>query len=129
MPSLNEFVRKCHDASLTAGWWDDAALFQEALPPPLFEKVFMYMVGAKFALIYSEVGEAFEGFRKSLKDDHLPKRDMAEVELGDTMIRIGDLAGFLQYDLEGAIKEKMRYNLERADHKRENRAKEGGKKI
>lgn len=33
------------------------------------------------------------------------------------------------YDLEAAMLEKMEYNRKRADHKRENRAKEGGKKF
>lgn len=31
------------------------------------------------------------------------------------------------YDIEGAMVEKLAYNKNRADHKRENRAKEGGK--
>jgi len=33
------------------------------------------------------------------------------------------------YDLVGAIDEKLAYNKQRADHKRENRAAEGGKKF
>lgn len=32
-------------------------------------------------------------------------------------------------DLHGAIEEKLNYNAQRADHKHENRRKEGGKKI
>ena len=38
-------------------------------------------------------------------------------------------ADFCDYDIEGAMLEKLEYNKQRADHKRENRAKEGGKKF
>ncbi len=68
-----------------------------------------------------------EGHRKSLKDDHLPHRDMAEVELADAVIRIFDLAGAMNYDMGGAIAEKLAYNAQRADHKPEVRAAAGGK--
>jgi hypothetical protein len=68
-------------------------------------------------------------FRKDLMDDHLPHRKMAEVELADAVIRICDLAGLKGYDLGGAIEEKLAYNLQRADHKLENREKEGGKQF
>ncbi len=35
----------------------------------------------------------------------------------------------LGYDIEGALHEKLEYNKTRADHKRENRAKQDGKKF
>jgi len=38
-------------------------------------------------------------------------------------------ADFCGYDIEGAMLEKLEYNKQRADHKRENRAKDGGKKF
>jgi NTP pyrophosphatase (non-canonical NTP hydrolase) len=53
---------------------------------------------------------------------------MIEVELADALIRIGDLAGYLRLDVEGAVVEKMEYNLHREDHKLETRAK-GGKRF
>jgi DNA-directed RNA polymerase subunit alpha len=58
-------------------------------------------------------------------DDHLVNRPMLEVELADAVIRILDMAGGLGLDVAGAIAEKLNYNDSRADHKPENRAKDG----
>ena len=45
------------------------------------------------------------------------------------MIRIFNYAGEFNLDIGGALFEKIEYNLHRADHKKENRVKPGGKKI
>lgn len=79
-------------------------------------------------LIVSEIAEAMEGERKDLMDDKLPHRKMAEVELADAVIRICDYCGKYNYDLQGAVLEKLEYNRVRPDHKPEARAAEGGKK-
>ena len=113
--NVSSLQRFCHSASLNSGWWD--------------EPVNVDTVPAKLCLIHSEISEAMEGYRKDIMDDHLPSRKMVEVELADAVIRILDLSGKLELDLMGAIKEKMEYNSTRADHKRENRNKEGGKKF
>ena len=60
----------------------------------------------KLVLIHSEISEAMEGFRKGIKDEHLPDRSMFEVELADALIRIFDLAGAHDLDLGGALQEK-----------------------
>jgi NTP pyrophosphatase (non-canonical NTP hydrolase) len=86
-------------------------------------------VGELLALVHSEVSEALEGHRKGLMDDKLPHRSMFEVELADTIIRIFDIAGGFGMDLGGAFAEKMAYNAQRADHKREARLADGGKKY
>lgn len=86
-------------------------------------------VGTLIALCHSELSEALEGARKDLQDDHLPHRKMLEVELADCIIRILDMAGALNLDVAGAIADKHHYNASRADHKRENRSAEGGKKF
>lgn len=44
----------------------------------------------------------------------------------DTIITVAEMRGF---DLRGAIEDKLVYNANRADHKRENRAQENGKKF
>lgn len=102
---------RCHDDARRAGWHDD----------PRED-------GTLLALIHSEVSEALEGERKNLMDDKLPHRKMAEVELADAIIRIMDYCGLKNYDIGGAVREKLEYNRVRQDHKPEERAKEGGKK-
>lgn len=106
----NHLTDVCHSLAKHAGWWDNPR-----------------EVGTTLMLCVSELAEAMEGDRKNLMDDHLPHRKMTEVELADAIIRIFDLAGHLGMDLGGAMAEKLQYNQHREDHKRENRAKPGGK--
>lgn len=115
----SELMRACHGLAAAAGWWKD---------PATGEKV-ERNTGELLMLCVSELAEAMEGDRKGLKDDKLPDRDMLEVELADCLIRIFDMAGGLGLDVPGALVAKLKYNAERADHKPENRAKEGGKKY
>lgn len=116
---INTLTDIIYKRNVEAGWYTDLATGE------LKER----NVGEMLALVHSEVSEALEGYRKGLPDDKLPHREMVEVELADAVIRICDLVGYLGLDLGGAIREKMEYNLHRADHKIENRKAEGGKKI
>lgn len=84
-------------------------------------------VATKLALIHSEVSEALEAHRKGDADSHLHHRSGIEVELADAVIRIFDLAGALHLNLGATMIEKLAWNAQREDHKRENRAKPGGK--
>lgn len=101
-------------------------------------------VPLRIALIHSEISEAFEAFRKDkfanlsedqkmvikgwvedddFKDDFSARvKDSFEDELADGIIRILDLAGKRNIDIEWHIQQKMRYNETRG-------FKYGGKKF
>lgn len=85
--------------------------------------------GERCMLIVTEIAEAFEGERKNLMDDKLPLRRMPEVELADALIRIFDYAGEHNYDLGGALIEKLEYNRKREDHSNNARLSANGKKF
>lgn len=101
-------------------------------------------VPLRTALIHSEVSEAFEAFRKDkmfklnqaqknvlggwVSDDDFKKhfseqcKDTFEDEIADSIIRLLDMCGKLDIDIEFHIQQKMRYNETRG-------FKYGGKKF
>lgn len=86
---LNDLAKEMHVANQT--WWRDPAT-----GAPLVRNK-----GELLMLMVSEIAEAMEGERKDLMDDKLPHRQMAEVELADTLIRIFDYAGGHNVNLLG----------------------------
>lgn len=114
---LNDYAKEVHAAN--EKWWKDVRTGEP------IERNF----GELIALCHSELSEALEGHRKNLMDDKLPHRRMAEVELVDCLIRIFDVGAGLGMDLQGAYAEKMAFNAVRADHQREHRLQENGKKY
>lgn len=121
LTGMDSLTAICHEDNLAKGWWK--GIIGKS------REIIGFAIGSKLALAHSELSEALEGYRKDLMDDKLPNRKMVEVELADAIIRIADLAGFLNLDLGGAIIEKLEYNKVRADHKMEIRAKRGGKEF
>jgi len=115
--------------ALPCGWWHDLKTKQTlCCDYPAGERpTGSKSVGDQLALIHSEISEAYEGHRKNLMDEHCPQYTSFEVELADALIRILDTAGGLNLRLSEAFVAKMEYNRQRADHKPENRVKEGGK--
>ena len=128
MNSIGKLQKDIHDSNAVAGWWTDLEtginLANEARKGTRLGKA---IVAEKLCLIHSEVSEAMEASRKNLMDDKLTHRKGVEVELADAVIRILDLCGALELDLDGAITEKLIFNLTRPDHKIGNRLKANGK--
>lgn len=121
--SIQQLQAEIFEGNVGMGWWTDLATGQLRQPGNI------ELALSKAALVHSEVSEMVEGIRKGLMDDHLPHRPMGEVEAADAFIRLLDLAGYMGWDVGGAIQEKLAYNQQRADHKIENRLKDGGKKA
>lgn len=117
--AISTLQEECHYDMVKAGWWTDVKTGESLRGTR--------NVGEAIALMHSELSEALEAHRKDLMDDKLPDRKGLEVELADTLLRIFDFAGGFNLDLAGAMIDKMAYNRNRADHKIENRIKDGGK--
>lgn len=115
--ALRSIQAKCHAIAAASGWWKDLKTGE----------TIQRNKGELIALMHSELSEALEGERKNLHDDKLPHRLMAEVEFADTLIRMLDYCGGFNYDLAGALDEKLEFNAKREDHKVVNRLKDGGK--
>jgi NTP pyrophosphatase (non-canonical NTP hydrolase) len=116
---LDMFCKAVHEQNVVAGWWTDPATGERKERNR----------GELLMLVVTELAEAMEGVRKGKQDDHLPHRLAEEVEIADALIRIFDYCGAYNFDIAGAVHEKWLYNQKRADHKMENRQKEGGKKC
>lgn len=123
--AINDICQDIHTHNAEVGWYDGSERYSDpdtGIPDK-------YYIPTKLCLAHSEISEAMEGFRKGLKDDHLPHHDMFAVELADACIRIFDLAGYFDIPLGDIIQEKRGYNKHREDHKREVRAASAGKSF
>jgi NTP pyrophosphatase (non-canonical NTP hydrolase) len=79
------------------------------------------------ALVHSELSEALEEHRKGHKASETYYREDGKPEgipseLADVVIRLLDICGYLNIDLEAALIEKMTYNEKRP-------YRHGGKKL
>lgn len=112
---INELVLKAHSAAKAKGWYDKPRELPELL-----------------MLIVSELSEALEADRAgkyctaapglmTTKDFEIHVKDTVQDEIADAVIRIADLCGYLDINIEAHIDMKMRYN--------ETRPKKHGKKY
>ena len=87
--SLNELARICHDIAVSKGFWDKERNIGEAL-----------------MLIVTELAEAMEAYR-------LQHQEGFNEEIADAFIRLFDLCGGLNIDIEDEIAKKSDKNKER----------------
>lgn len=112
---LNKMAKAAYENSLNHGFWDG--------------KNALDSIPEKLMLIVSELSEALEEYRNGNMDNYHSDLDCWRAkpegfgpEMADAVIRIGDLAHALGYDLNALVKEKHEFNKTRP-------YKHGGKKC
>ena len=97
---LTSLAYMAYSISASKGFWDDE--------PNLGEKI---------ALIHSELSEALEEVRAGHKPDEVyevnGKPEGLPIELADAVIRIADLCGYYDIDLNAVVHQKLLYNRTR----------------
>ena len=102
--TINDLIQTSHNTAKEKGWWDDSNR----------------NVGELLALVHSEISEALEVYRIKGKDrlqeiweDEKGKPEGFVTELADVIIRIADLCGEFNLDLESTLVKKMEFNKTR----------------
>lgn len=117
---ISELQTRAYDHAKNKGFWED---YEEATFdawPSQTAAVEAAFIGQKLALIHSEVSEALEEVRAGIYEaTHLSgeKPEGLPSELADIVIRVADLCGALEIDLESTIIEKLDYNSRSRGHK------------
>jgi len=111
---LRKWQKEVHANAKEKGWWLEGDDDVNNIPE-------------KLMLVVSEISEALEEYRNhkipdGIYMDHSTKPEGFGVELADAIIRILDLAEYLEIDMQECIEIKMDYNKRRA-------LRHGGKKC
>ena len=101
---IKEYVEDCHQNAINKGFYDstERALLAVEGDIDLSYEVYHAEIAKRLMLITGEIGEACEADRKGKYG--LEQKDTFEDELADAVIRIFDLCGWMEIDLEKQIK-------------------------
>lgn len=116
---MKDLIKQANTTAREKGFWSDFYDALNLLDTQMETKKALKMktaltnafVAQKVALIMSECGEALEAMRK--KNYGLEEKDTFEDEIADTFIRLADLCGELNIDIEKQINWKMQLNSTR----------------
>ncbi len=111
---LNKFCREVNREVADKGFWTakrTAACNEEYYVHGINKDIQDAFISQKIALIMSECGEALEAMRKGNYGEE--SKDTFEDEIADVFIRLADLCGEMNIDIEKQITWKRRYNNSR----------------
>ena len=105
MKTLRIRMNDVHNNAKAHGWWDDCTTLEERRAK----------IPEKILLVHCELSEAVEEFRTGNVAMYYDKEkpEGVFVELADAIIRILDLAGACDVDIEHILELKHQYNLKR----------------
>lgn len=107
---IKELVKQAHENAAEHGFWEDYEFAKYITSLGLHgedgRQGYLNAIGNRLMLIVGEVSEAHEGLRKNDLDNF-------REEIADIAIRLADLCGGLDIDLEAEILKKMEYNKAR----------------
>lgn len=126
--TIHELIQKSYQTSLQKGFWDKYDKILKFIPDDEQEYIKQLFITQKLMLMVSELSESLESIRKNkfanelndnidnLTDDDFIKyfenniKDSFEDEISDVFIRLGDLCGKFNINIEKHIKLKQKYN-------------------
>lgn len=106
--TIKELTEKAYANAKEHGFWEDYYKLRDGAigDGQIRSQMMNNAIATKLMLIVSELAEALEALRHGDEDN------FAE-ELADVAIRLGDLCGGLEIDLEAEIEKKMAKNKSR----------------
>ncbi len=105
--TINGLVKQAHENAVNKGFWDTYnRVIDELWSKDYVEDIRTAYINQFLILTIGEISESVEGLRKGDADNF-------KEELADVYIRLSDLVGGLEIDIETEIKKKMDKNKTR----------------